>query len=310
MELLVFGDTHIKPVEEAVDWDKLSVPPDVDVVVSVGDVIHDAREDAIEYGRRFFEELASHEKPIVAVPGNHDPVEHYPEILDGIPNAVNIHNSGTDLTGIAENVPTTETQYTFVGWGCEEFDQGPEIRPHEFSALSPEGDGNTRRYIADQIAGRIEDEIHLYLTTDRTEMELLSELEIAEDNKREFLDQLFQTVTAFKSISSLIENAEGKRIVLSHVPPYNTKADRHYSIGDREMDVEGFHVGSLGLKLALRVHQPLAAFHGHSHASMAETGFGDSDSSLSLNPGYQGIVRVSFDEETGGFGFRWLNDKR
>jgi Icc-related predicted phosphoesterase len=73
------------------------------------------------------------------------------------------------------------------------------------------------------------------------------------------------------------------------------------------MDIKGFHVGSLGLKLALRVHQPLAAFRGHSHASVPETGFGESDSSLSLNPGYQGIVRVSFDEETDGFGFRWLN---
>jgi Icc-related predicted phosphoesterase len=305
MELLVFGDTHIKPTDEAVHWDKLSVPSEVDAVVSVGDVIHDAREGAIEYAQRFFEELA---RPVIAVPGNHDPVEYYPEILDGISNAVNVHNSEANMTDVPGELPGTEPGYTFVGWGCEEFDQRPEIRPHCFPYLSPKGDKEETRYLADQLADRIEEEVYLYLTTDRTEKELLSKLDITDENQREFLDQLSQTVEVFETVSSLIESAEGKPIVVSHVPPYNTKADRHHSIGEREMDIEGFHVGSLELKLALRVHQPLAAFHGHSHAPVPETGFGESDSSLSLNPGYQGIVRVSFDEETGGFSFRWLNE--
>jgi predicted phosphodiesterase len=81
MDLLVFGDAHIKPIETSIDWGKLAVPPDVDLVVSLGDVIHDPREDALEYGREFFERLAGENRPVVALSGNHDPAEYYETLI-------------------------------------------------------------------------------------------------------------------------------------------------------------------------------------------------------------------------------------
>lgn len=122
-----------------------------------------------------------------------------------------------------------------------------------------------------------------------------------------FITQLEATESVNGELTSLIESAPGRTIVCSYVPPYNTEADRHHAVGDRDMDLEGAHVGSLGLKLALRHHQPLAAFHGHSHNPIYEVGFGEATTPHSLNPGFQGIVRVTVDE-SGGFGFERLTD--
>lgn len=307
MELLLFSDAHIKPVDESVDWAQLTVPSDVDLVLSLGDVIHDAREDALAYGHQFFEQLASHDVPIVAVPGNHDPVEYYPELLDGISSAVNLHRSALSTDDFPQ-LRTSAEPLSFVGWGCEQFNQEPEIRPNEFPSLSPATGNGSSRYEADQLAQRLEDELYRYLTTDVTERDLVSRLGIAESNQREFLQQLEQTATVYTELSSLLEQSEYPTIVLSHVPPYNTEADRHHSIGQREMGLEGAHVGSIGLKLALRNHRPLAAFHGHSHNPVYNPGFGDETTPHSLNPGFQGIVRVSINGRTEMFSYQRLTD--
>jgi Icc-related predicted phosphoesterase len=138
-------------------------------------------------------------------------------------------------------------------------------------------------------------------------LELLSALGIEDKNHRAFLAQLEETAATYESVSSLIEQAAGTTIVLSHVPPYNTEADRHHAVGNRQMELEGAHVGSIGLKLALRKYQPVAAFHGHSHNPVYEAGFDDQPVPHSLNPGFQGIVRVTVDQE-GSFGYERLTD--
>jgi Icc-related predicted phosphoesterase len=307
MELLLFGDAHIKPVDESVDWAQLTVPSDVDIVLSLGDVIHDAREDALDCGRQFFEQLASHDVPIVAVPRNHDPVEYYPELLGSVSSVVNVHHSVLSTDEFPQ-LSTSVEPLSFVGWGCEQFNQEPEIRPNEFPSLSPAAGNGSSRYEADQLAQQLEDELYRYLTTNMTDREFLSSLDIAESNQREFLQQLDQTTEVYSELSSLLEQTEYPTVVLSHVPPYNTEADRHYSIGQREMGLEGAHVGSIGLKLALRDYRPLAAFHGHSHNPVYNPGFGDETTPHSLNPGFQGIVRVSINGRTGMFSYQRLTD--
>lgn len=305
MELLVFGDTHIKPVDTAIDYDNLQVPADIDVVVSVGDVIHDTRGSAIDYGQKFFERLAGFDRPVVAVPGNHDPLEYYPQLTAELPPVVNAHKRVVTDEAFERSLGSRIDRYSFVGWGCEEFDQGPEIRPTDFPSLVPDRSGD-RRYAADQSAQRLEDELYQFVTTDRTEKDLVSSLAIESPNRSEFLAQLDRTMCVYEEISSLLEDAEAPTIVLSHVPPYNTEADRHHSIGERKQDIEGLHVGSVGLKLALRVYEPLAAFHGHSHNPEYEVGLGESARPHSLNLGFQGIVRASLNSSGGSFGYERL----
>lgn len=306
MELLVFGDTHIKPIENAVNYELLEVPADVDVVISIGDVIHDAREDAIDYGHEFFERLASFDTPVLAVPGNHDPVEYYPDLTAGLPSVVTTHKRVVTAETFDEPMGTALSEYTVVGWGCEEFDQGPELRPAAFPSLTPDAPQQERRYVADQIATELEDTLYEYVTTDCTEKEILSRLGIQSENAGRFSRQLQRAIETYEDISTLISDNNRPTIVCSHVPPYNTEADRHHSIGEREENLDGLHVGSIGLKLALRIHEPFAAFHGHSHNPNYEVGFDDGVRPHSLNLGFQGIIRVSLNGSRGSFGFNRL----
>ena len=55
--LLGIGDPHIKPANTAIDYDHLSIPPDVDAIVTNGDVIHRPDPGDIDTGREFFERL-------------------------------------------------------------------------------------------------------------------------------------------------------------------------------------------------------------------------------------------------------------
>jgi len=153
----------------------------------------------------------------------------------------------------------------------------------------------------------LENELYRFLTEETTKRDLLSELDISQGNREEFATQLDNTVETYEEISELLTDANEAPIVLSHVPPYNTEADRHHSIGQREMELESAHVGSLALKLALREHSPPVALHGHSHNPAYEPLFDTEAGVHSLNPGFQGIVRISLEAKT-GFSFRRLTD--
>jgi len=303
--ILVFGDPHIKPIETSVDLSRISIPDDIDLVVSLGDVIHDARDDAIEYGRDFFERVASFDRPVVAVPGNHDPLEHYSDIIGGLDNVRNAHDRVLTPSDSRDSATSSRTEIQFVGWGCEQFDQEPELRPAEFPELIPENSPGQRRYIADQVAQRIEDELYAYLTGGRDIHSLAETLEIKPSNRPAFQEQVDETAAVFDHLSELIKTAAGETVVLSHVPPYNTESDRHHSIGDRDNDIEGLHVGSSGLKLALRAHGPVAALHGHSHNPTYECLDG-SQVVHSLNLGFQGIATVTIETNPAGFSFNRL----
>ncbi|MEF8914584.1 MAG: hypothetical protein V5A17_08145, partial [Natronomonas sp.] len=62
--------------------------------------------------------------------------------------------------------------------------------------------------------------------------------------------------------------------------------------------------GSIGLKLALRKHRPIAALSGHSHNGEYQPGLdGTAGRPHMLNVGFRGIVDVEVDGAADAFGF-------
>ncbi len=91
----------------------LPVPPacpdldslDVDAIVSIGDVIDDNADhtgdttvgsEYEERARAFFERLNGVGVPVLAVPGNHDPVACTRRLTDGLANVVVAHRRVVD----------------------------------------------------------------------------------------------------------------------------------------------------------------------------------------------------------------------
>lgn len=105
----------------------------------------------------------------------------------------------------------------------------------------------------------------------------------------------------------MFDDASGPIVFLSHVPPYNTPLDRHHSIGVREADFDGLHVGSIGTKLELRKHNPFVALSGHSHNDAYQPGFagqGGEPHCLSLD--FEGMARITVDANNRTFGYEFL----
>lgn len=298
IRLLVFGDAHIKPTGIAIDYDRLTVSDDIDVVVLLGDVVHDVRDDALACGREFIDHLTATGTPVVAVPGNHDPLEHYPDLIGDVPNAIIAHDC--IITGSELGVDIG--QASFVGWGYAGVDRKQELQPTTFPELCPDG-VEGKRYAADMCARDIEDALFRHVTGQRDKSDLVEILDIRDGNRARFLNQADGTKATFERLSVLIERAPDPTVVLSHVPPYNLEADRHHSIGERTDDIESLHVGSIGLKLALRAHDAFAVLHGHSHNPQYEL---VDESVHSLNLGFRGIATVTVTGEESGFTFNRL----
>ncbi len=72
--------------------------------------------------------------------------------------------------------------------------------------------------------------------------------------RQEFKDELFASLLG--DIASDPGFSGQNLILVSHQPPYGTKADRM---------IMGFHVGSRSIREFIETHQPLACFTGHIH---------------------------------------------
>lgn len=305
MDLLAFGDLHLKSAGAGIQYDQLHVPEQTDVVVVVGDVVHRAEPDELAVGRKFFECLDEAGVPVIAVPGNHDPHEHYPTMIDECQNVMNAH--GRAVTGDAfthlGDAPLSGLQ--IVGWGCEQFDFTTEIDVTAIPSLDPTDERNPhdRAYQADQAAQAIEDAVFDVVTGAATPTDVLERFDVPAGERSGVLDGIDRARSIYETVSAPLTDASvsGETIVLSHVPPYNTAIDRHHAMGCED-DRNGLHVGSLGLKLALRRNRPLSALSGHSHHHDYQPGIGNSERPHVLGLGFRGIHSISVDE-TGGFGY-------
>lgn len=305
MDLLAFGDLHLKSAGAGIQYDQLYVPEQTDAVVVVGDIVHRAEPDELAVGRKFFERLDEAGVPVVVVPGNHDPHEHYPTMIDGCQNVVNAH--GRVVTGDAfthlGDAPLSGLQV--VGWGCEQFDFTTEIDVTAIPPLDPTDERNPhdRDYQADQAAQAVEDAVFDVVAGEATPKSVLDRFDVPAGERRGVLDGIERARSSYETVSNSIAgaSASGEAIVLSHVPPYNTSIDRHHAMA-REDDRNGLHVGSLGLKLALRRYHPLATLSGHSHHHDYQPGIGDAGQPHVLGLGFQGVHSISVGG-TGGFGY-------
>jgi len=285
MRLLAFGDTHVKPTGRSPAYDRLALPPDTDAVVTVGDVVHRTDRESVEAGRAFLAALADLGARVYSVPGNHDPPPEHGGLTDGVPAASVLHD-GVVSVGEAD----------LVGWGCEGFDVGPEVACLDFAALDPRNATGDRRHVADRNARRLEDALYEYVTGDETEAEVADALDVRPDERPTLSEGLDELERTYDRLDALFEAAASPTVALTHVPPYGTELDRHHSLGEREADLDGLHVGSVALKLALRVHRPAVALSGHSHNPAYETLTAEGSTVHLLNLGFRGVVTVNYDE--------------
>jgi hypothetical protein len=170
--VLVLSDLHLRTTGREFPVDRLPVEYH-DLVLSLGDVIDDNRDhapskeagDAYERrGRAFFEALAERGRPVLAVPGNHDPVDCTRRLTEGLDDASLLHRTAIDVA----ELPTVDTgrerpNLSIVGHGCEQFDvQSTFLAPgYPDVPGATDEDGSSR---AERVAACIERAAGRYLT--------------------------------------------------------------------------------------------------------------------------------------------------
>ncbi|MDF9747782.1 metallophosphoesterase family protein [Natrinema salsiterrestre] len=291
IHLLVVGDIHLRPTGESFPVTELPVT-EHDLVVSIGDVIDENRDHAKspaagdsyeERGREFFEYLDTCEVPVVAIPGNHDPVACTQRLTDGLDSVTPLHRASTDIG-------TRNTDYHVVGWGCKQFDFPSALLTPDYPDI-PLDDKTPET--PDTVAQTVLEAAGRYITGSLTRSELADQLGIkgtdAEDHFRTSLAMLEER---FEEIVATIRDVPQPVLLASHVSPFAVPFDRrkpHAHDGE-------YHFGSLGLRLALMETGPVACISGHTHQqgfSVVETANGHT---YVYNPGAPGVASVTVDD--------------
>ncbi|WP_226013280.1 metallophosphoesterase family protein [Halomicrobium salinisoli] len=286
--LLVVSDLHLRPTGEPFPVADLPVERH-DAVVSLGDVVdensdHDPDSGAAyeERGRAFFEHLDGRGTPVLAVPGNHDPVATTRRLTAGLDAVTPLHraSAGVDAGGTACHV---------AGWGCEQFDFPSALLTPDYPNVSlDDGSPETPDAVADallQSAGR-------YVAGALTESELADRLGIdGRDAQAHFQQSLATLEERFEDVVATVRETPEPVVVASHVSPFAVPFDcrePHAHEGD-------YHFGSLALRLALAETGPVACLSGHTHQqgfSVIETATGHA---YVYNPGESGVASVTID---------------
>lgn len=243
---------------------------------------------------------------MVSVPGNHDPAECYPEMIGDLKNVTLGHDRVVTAADLDAGGDDRHDDCTIAGLGCEETGDIPELATRHVSAIDPRSESD-RRHAADVGALALENAVFDYVTGDDSKETLLSRLEVRQNERQAFFDGLAEVERRLERLGALFEQSHEPDIFLSHVPPYNTALDRHRSVGEREVDLEGLHVGSLAVKITARKHEPFAVLSGHSHNREYEIGTADSaEQPHFLGLGFRGVSRITVDPATGAFAYEFL----
>ncbi|MDS0477184.1 metallophosphoesterase [Natrinema sp. 1APR25-10V2] len=274
MRLLVLGDLHLGQDGFTADphpsWDRF------DAVLTVGDVAHsrvtvtDGKPQQEELvgvveAQAFFRQLDELGVPILTVPGNHDYRRHA-NLVRGTTRGRNLHRETAALEG-----------YHVAGFGSEIFDAGPEVR-----------------YDPEAVAGLDDPDVWLKRTLARAGSNeadaTLAELR----NRIDGFESQFATYTErYETLRSLATGTEPGtgRIVLTHVPPFDTSLDR---VAESVPRIGGRHWGSIALKNVLADHDISFVACGHIHeredvATVAGT--------PCLNAGFRSAYAVTLEED-------------
>ena len=237
VRLLLLGDLHLSTTGPAIppacpDLDSF----DVDGIVSIGDVIDDNADHATtaaagrayeERGRQFFARLNELDVPVIAVPGNHDPVACTGRITKGFENVAVAHRRVVE----GDHLPSEKfDRVCFAGLGCEQFHLTPAFRYDRYPSIIPDNLSDTRAsQIATETAASVEATVGRFLSDDLDALDAATELGVAPDQRETCACQLDTLAEEFTVIRDVIAHDAETTVVLSHDPPFNVSFDYHHS---------------------------------------------------------------------------------
>lgn len=289
MRVLICNDLHLKPAASDYDIDAIAVPDSVDTVFIAGDLTHRNGEEDITLARRFIDQF---DIDVLYVPGNHDPNPMPERVVDGFEHATAGHNA----VCISESC-------SVVGWGCDRRSLNTVLDQTAFPTLDPRtAPRGERRYQVDQSAEAIENGLLDTVTGQATIHDITTNLGIADKNIPAFHQSIQTIQETYDHLSDLVGDRSNV-VLVSHLSPFSTSFDRHHSKGTRKEDREGFHTGSIALKLITQTHDIYATISGHSHTFGYDTGAGKANAPHMLNLGYRGLGIVDINPADGIFSF-------
>jgi Icc-related predicted phosphoesterase len=302
--LLLYGDLHLTPAESKRRFERPDLAAAaVDAVVTIGDVVDDnvdhGGRDARRHERRaraFFEHLDGYDVPVVAVPGDRDPVgatERLTQGLDGVEVAHGRLLRERDLPGD----PDLEG-CALVGVGCEQFDVSPTFPYMAYQTIDPRTTTNqeTIGWVADDVADQVEAAVSSFLSSDLDVDGVADELGVKGTDRGQLASHLGAVREEFVGYHSLLSEHDGPTLLLSHVSPFNTEFDYHHSFEDLTARV---HRGSIPLKMAVAATAPTAVVSGHVHQRGRDVLDTVAGPRVAYNPGSPGVAVLEIDPEGG-----------
>ncbi|MFP9191211.1 metallophosphoesterase family protein [Natrialbaceae archaeon A-CW1-1] len=298
MKALILGDIHLQTTGESVSVVDLPVETH-DLVITIGDIIDENRDHAKSVsagdkyekkGKVFFEKLNESHTPVVAVPGNHDPlvcterlVEEY-EYISVLHNTVlhggNVGPTNADFDGLA-----------VAGWGCEEFDFTPAIPAPTYPEI-PSDKFNQQGAEAEFVATYVERKTARYLAGiddfDTFRATFVETPSVYSSDDSVFHERVTTLEERFETLCELMGDIEEPLLLCTHISPFGVPFDRR----TKHSHDGRYHFGSLALKLAILEKSPLGVISGHTHQrGLTSVQTGDGFAYL-YNPGAPGIASL------------------
>lgn len=290
VDLLVVSDLHLRATGAQYPVSGLPVEAH-DIVLSLGDVVDENREHAKSVsageayevrGREFLERLDQRGVPVLAVPGNHDPVDCTQRLSEGLTNVNLLHRETRNV------VVNKNWSLTLAGWGCEQFNFTPALLSPNYPDIPVEGEAQT----PDTVASTLLRAAGKYLAEDLSTSSLACEIGTEATNPR-FKTSLACLEARFEAIVTLLENAHSPTVVASHVTPFNVPFDirgQHSRDGD-------YHFGSVALRVALAATGADGCLSGHTHQRGLTAIPTTCGHSYVHNPGDAGVSSVSISRD-------------
>jgi len=311
IRLLCFADLHLGPSDPEYDWERPVCDEEPDVIVTVGDVIDDNVDHASDAaagqpyearGRGFFEYLdSSFECPVLAIPGNHDPVDCTDRLIDGLDSVTMLHEQSLTTSDIG--ITTDSDKFAFVGWGAEQFDLQPTFDYLEYPAVDPrhQADHDSFAAVAANCAANVEEAVAKYLLGKCSAIDAAAELGVDADSRSRFEDELAVLETQYHQLKSLLREGEGTPLLFTHKTPYNVDFDiPRWS--------EHLHVGSLPAKLAAVATDVPLVVCGHYHTAGLDVITRGQGHTYVSNHGSPGVATIELTPGTAPHVDHWVRD--
>jgi Icc-related predicted phosphoesterase len=285
VDLLVLSDLHLRATGGRYPVAGLPVEAH-DLVVSLGDIIDENREHAKsaeagaayeERGRAFLERLDERGVPVLAVPGNHDPLTCTRRLTDGLPNVHPLHG---ETRRVAVDAGWS---LALAGWGCEQFDFTPALLSPDYPEI-PVGNGpRTPEAVAETLLGAAGE----YLDGALSPPQLADRLE-TEPSDAAFEASLGRLDARFETLVELLGDTQ-PTVVASHVSPFGVPFD----IRGQHSHDGSHHFGSVALRLALAATGVSGCLSGHTHQRGLTAVPTTAGHAYAHNPGDAGVSSVS-----------------